>query len=60
MSNAVLAVVVCLATLSGAAAANEADTFRNPTAGFELTKPAEWRYINRCRSPREPQGYEAE
>jgi hypothetical protein len=37
--------LVCLATLSGAAAADEADTFRNPTAGFELTKPAEWQYI---------------
>jgi hypothetical protein len=36
---------VCLATLPGVATANEADTFRNPTAGFQLTKPVEWRFI---------------
>lgn len=39
-----MALVVCLATLSGAVAAKESDTFKNPTAGFEITKPAKWQF----------------
>ena len=39
------ALIICFATLSSVAAANEADTFRSPTAGFEITKPVEWRFV---------------
>lgn len=38
------ALVLAFATIAGAVFASEADVFRNPTAGFEVTKPAGWQY----------------
>jgi len=45
MSVSIRAVALCLAALSGVAAANESDTFHSPTAGFEITKPADWQFV---------------
>jgi hypothetical protein len=42
--NAVLVLALIL-ILSGSAFAGEPDVFNNPTAGFQVTKPAAWHYL---------------
>lgn len=37
-------VVLAFAAFAGSVLAAEPDVFRNPTAGFQVTKPADWRY----------------
>jgi hypothetical protein len=43
-------ILVLFLVLSGAVWANDADTFRSPTAGFEVTKPSAWQFATAAQT----------